>query len=175
MLPQDTGGIQGDLSMVEGSVVDTEGLTEYCQNGGLALDVDKYIIGGGQSPPRDSAVKEDSDEDSLPEKEDIMTLPRSERDLDSSDDDTLKLKKRPPSYSSQSSNESLPGVNDLNKQVAEGPGAGCDLNIRPGEGEQRSPRRSPSRTPSRTPSRGHGDMSSSTEDNGPPGYYQSIA
>ncbi len=131
------GGIQGDLSVIDASTVDSEGLTEYCQNGGmgLPLNLDKYKIKPDHNrlsaisyEKGDLSESEFSDgelfkmtdkEKILSEYEQCPLMPKTESEqnlvnsLSNDDDDTLKLKKR---YSS-SSKETTPSLNDLNKSL----------------------------------------------------------
>ena len=134
------GGVNGDLSMIDASVVDSEAVTDYCQKN-LSIDVDKYILKSPQnrlsaissiSGKGDISESELSDGElfRLTEKEKMLSEyeqqplnPRtdSEQNLLNStahQKDTLP-KKRCTGSSSGSDSPSLNDLNDLNKELSD--------------------------------------------------------
>ena len=135
----DFDGHQGELSQIEGSVVDSSYLDDYCRpGGGMAIDIDKYKIKepknrlstlsqerDGESEYSDGELFRMTDKERMlseVEQKSLLAKTASEQDLVNSagsSSDTLqrhKLKK----VSSGSIGKDNPSLNDLNKSGTAG-------------------------------------------------------
>lgn len=131
------GGINGDLSMIDASVVDSEAISEYCQKN-LSIDVDKYILKNSKN--RLSAVSDISGKGEISESElsdgELFRLTEKERMLSEYEqqplhprtdseqnllNSTAHIKGTLPKKrcTGSSSGSDSPSLNDLNKDMSD--------------------------------------------------------
>ncbi len=137
----DNDGINGDLSQIEGSVVDSDYLLDYCKKPQPAINVEKYKI-KSQDPSRLSAISSDTKPGEITESEvsdgELFRMTEKEKMLYSENEyEELPLAPPVPKTVSEENlvnkldnNETLkrnlernndsPSLNDLNKEGSDG-------------------------------------------------------